>query len=69
MTEHTICTCGKVRFATWRAAHVNAIGMMWTRKASRGMRVYWDRRCRCYHVGRATDHARKRTTLRREMYA
>lgn len=60
--------CGKVIFRTWREARINAVGYMFTRKGARGFRVYHSRRCACFHVGRATDHQRRRAT-RREVYA
>jgi hypothetical protein len=58
--------CGMASFKTWHEAHQNAIGYMFTRKKARGFRPYFSRPCQTYHVGRATDHERRRNTERRD---
>lgn len=68
MTEHerrweTCSTCGKAVYPTWRDAMNSARDMVRLSGKARGLRAYWDKSCRCFHVGRSTtqdyDRARR----------
>ena len=55
--------CSKAIYPTWQAAARAARDTIRLSGKSRGLRAYWSRSCKCFHVGKSTtqqyDRARR----------